>query len=129
MAVPDKVASESRTHSRRRAVPLYEAGPGLGGSPISLRVWDIPGCTGDAGDNAGDEGHTAPGRRVGAGMLLVPALDSVPAAQPCTSEAGFVQQTRVGGQLSAQGIVMSSVNKVPSPRVEFSLASAHGGQR
>jgi hypothetical protein len=66
MAVPDKVASESRTHSHRRDVPLCEAGPELGGSPISLSVY-IPCCTNDAGDN----GHTALVRRVGVSTVLL----------------------------------------------------------
>lgn len=77
MAVPDKVASESRTRSHRRDVPLYEAGPGLGGSPISLSVY-IPDCT-------NDNGHTALGRRVEVSTVLLPALESVSATQLCTS--------------------------------------------
>lgn len=95
MEIPDKVGSESRTHSHRRDVPLYEVGPGLGGSPISLSVWNIPSC-----NDAGDNGHTAPGRRVEVGIGLLPALDSVPVTQLCTSLAWFVQQTSIRGQLS-----------------------------
>lgn len=82
MEIPDKVASESRTGSHRRDVPLYEVGPGLGGSPISLSVWNIPSC-----NDTGDNGHTASGRRVGVGIVLLPALDSAPVIQLCASLA------------------------------------------
>lgn len=109
-------ASESGTWSHRRDVLLCEAGPGLGGDPISFSVWSISACN----------EHTAPGRRVGVGMALLPALDSAPVTQLCTSLARFVQQTFIGGQLSTGDVAMSSVNKALRPLVYLSLASAHG---
>lgn len=112
MEVPDKAASKNRTRSHSWEVPRYVAGPGLGGNPISLSVWNIPGCN--------DTGQWAHGSRQKSGSWhSATACFGFCACHSTVYFSSMICSTNIyrrpdKHQLSAQDIAMSKVNKRPS---------------